>query len=150
MDDDPLGPHALDFWLGRWRLSWADGGEGTNTIRRILDGRVIEESFEGRDGSGTLLGRSLSVVDGGDGAWRQTWVDSSGAYLDFVGVEVDGAIAFQRTTAEGRIQRMRWVDRTADGFDWHWERSSDGGAIWEPLWAIRYRRLDGEPAPSNT
>jgi hypothetical protein len=45
---------------------------------------------------------------------------------------------------------MRWVDRTADGFDWHWERSSDGGAIWEPLWAIRYRRLDGEPAPSNT
>jgi len=78
VDDDPLGPHALDFWLGTWSLSWADGGEGTNTIRRILDDRVIEESFEGRDGSGPLLGRSLSVVDSSDGRWRQTWVDSTG------------------------------------------------------------------------
>src|SRR5687767_163727 len=43
--DDPLGPDALDFWLGTWRLSWAGGGLGTNTIRRILDDRVIEETF---------------------------------------------------------------------------------------------------------
>lgn len=150
MDDDPLGPHALDFWLGTWSLSWADGGEGTNTIRRILDDRVIEESFEGRDGSGPLLGRSLSVVDSSDGRWRQTWVDSTGGYLAFVGVDVDGGIAFQRTTAEDRVQRMRWLDRTADGFEWQWERSTDGGATWELLWAIRYRRLDEEPAAPKT
>src|SRR5689334_17544269 len=101
VDDDPLGPHALDFWIGRWAVSWAGGGNGTNTIRRILDDRVIEESFEGRDDSETLLGRGLSVVDTSDGRWRQTWVDSNGAYLDFVGVEVDGAMAFQRTIADG-------------------------------------------------
>ena len=34
---DPLGADALDFWLGSWAVSWADGGRGTNTIRRVLD-----------------------------------------------------------------------------------------------------------------
>ena len=142
MDDDALGPHALDFWLGRWSVSWADGGEGTNTIRPILDGRVIEESFEGRDGSGTLLGRSLSVRDSGDGRWRQTWVDSNGSYLDFVGIDVDGGIAFQRAAGDARLQRMRWLNRADDTFDWHWERSSDGGGTWELVWAIAYRRIE--------
>src|SRR5262245_45573121 len=87
---DALGPGALDFWLGSWIVSWAGGGHGTNVIRRILDERVIEESFDGSDTDGSLKGRSLSVMDAGSGGWRQTWVDSNGAFLDFVGVEVDG------------------------------------------------------------
>ncbi len=44
MGRDPLGPDALDFWLGTWDVTWAGGGHGTNTIRRILDDRVIEEA----------------------------------------------------------------------------------------------------------
>ena len=83
MPDDPLGDRALDFWIGTWHVSWVGGGQGTNTIRRILDDRVIEESFDGRDAESRLIGRSLSVRDSVDGRWRQTWVDSTGAYLDF-------------------------------------------------------------------
>jgi hypothetical protein len=75
---DPLGADALDFWLGSWAVSWAGGGHGTNTIRRILDDRVIEESFDGTDAESSLKGRSLSVRDAVDGRWRQTWVDSTG------------------------------------------------------------------------
>lgn len=90
---DPLGAEALDFWLGSWAVSWAGGGHGTNTIRRILDDRVIEESFDGNDAASSLKGRSLSVRDAADGRWRQTWVDSTGAFLDLVGVEVDGPLA---------------------------------------------------------
>jgi len=76
---DPLGAGALDFWLGRWVVSWAGGGHGTNTIRRILDGRAIEESFVGRDADSSLKGRSLSVRDAGDGRWRQRFAGNGSA-----------------------------------------------------------------------
>jgi hypothetical protein len=145
MAADPLGPDALDFWLGEWSLTWSGGGTGTNSIRRILGDRVIEESFEGHDHSGPLFGRSLSVLDAHDGRWRQAWVDSSGAYLDFEGIDLDGGIAFQRAGPEGSLQRMRWVDRRTDELTWHWERSRDDGVSWELLWAISYRRVPGRP-----
>ncbi len=143
MSVDPLGPEALDFWLGDWVVSWAGGGHGTNTIRRILDDRAIEESFEGADGDGTLLGRSLSVRDATDGGWHQTWVDSNGSYLDFVGIEADGRIAFQREAVVGGlpvVQRMVWLDVTPDAFRWQWQRSSDSGVTWDVAWEIDYRR----------
>ena len=145
MDDenDPLGPDALDFWLGTWNVTWTGGGRGTNTIRRVLDDRVIEESFDASDESSSLKGRSLSVQDAADGRWRQTWVDSTGAYLDFIGVEVDGRISFQReaSTATGTVlQRMVWLDVTADAFRWQWQRSADGGTSWDVAWEIDYRR----------
>src|SRR5258705_1475387 len=114
---DPLGDDALDFWLGTWNVSWTGGGHGTNTIRRVVDDRAIEEAFDGRDETSSLEGRSLSVRDTADGRWRQTWVDSTGAYLDFVGVEVEGRISFQREAATGTgtvLQRMVWLDVTAD------------------------------------
>jgi hypothetical protein len=141
--DDPLGPDALDFWLGTWLLSWTGGGRGSNTIRRILDDRVIEESFLGGDPDGSLAGRSLSVRDAADGRWRQTWVDSTGACLVLVGVAVDGRIAFQRETVLGGVpivQRMVWLDVDADTLRWEWQRSGDGGTTWEVAWAIDYRR----------
>jgi hypothetical protein len=137
------GPDALDFWLGEWALSWGDDGHGTNVIRRILNGRVIEESFEGRGTTEVLLGRSLSVLDSADGRWRQTWVDSTGSYLDFIGVGVDGRIAFERETSiEGSpvVQRMVWLDVTVDSLRWQWQSSRDGRATWRVDWEIRYRR----------
>jgi hypothetical protein len=136
-----LGDGALDFWLGDWTVSWPDG-TGTNSIRRILDDRVIEEIFEshGTDG-GVLLGRSLSVPGSADGVWRQTWVDSSGGYLDFVGVDVDGRISFQRTGPRGGLQRMVWLDVTTDSLRWEWQRSADGGVTWTVMWALDYRRV---------
>jgi hypothetical protein len=143
MGDDPLGPDALDFWLGTWDVTWAGGGHGTNTIRRILDDRVIEESFDGADADSRLIGRSLSVRDTADGRWRQTWVDSTGAYLDLAGVVADGRIAFIRDkSVDGRIvsDRMVWLDVTSDSFRWQWQRSTDGGTTWELTWEIDYRR----------
>lgn len=140
---DALGPDALDFWIGDWDLSWGDDGGGTNRIDRAAGGRVILESFEGHGPNGTLHGISVSVREGDAGPWRQTWVDSSGSYLDLVGVDVDGRIAFQRSAMlDGReiLQRMVWLDVEADGFRWEWQRSEDAGASWTPAWVIRYRR----------
>ena len=146
MTGDPLGPDALDFWIGDWTVSWEGGGHGTNTIRRILDDRVIEESFDGQDADSALKGRSLSVRDNA-GRWRQTWVDSTGAYLELEGAEVDGRIAFQRpATIDGAavLQRMVWLDVTADSLRWQWQRSTDDGRSWETTWEIQYRRAVGD------
>jgi hypothetical protein len=147
--DPALGAAALDFWIGTWDVSWDGGGHGTNTIRRILGDRVIEETFHGTDADGTLDGRSLSVRDMADGRWRQTWVDSNGAYLDFVGVAVDGRIAFQRDAiidGAAGLQRMIWLDVTPKALRWQWQRSGDGGASWAVVWEIQYRRTaSGDP-----
>jgi hypothetical protein len=134
-----LGDDALDFWIGDWTVSWP-GGSGTNSIRRILDGRVIEEEFACQDSDGPFYGRSLSVRDRVDGVWRQTWVDSTGAYLDLVGVDVDGRISFQRDAPGGVRQRMVWLDVTGSTFRWEWQKSSDGGTTWEVMWPLDYRR----------
>src|SRR5262249_46230426 len=57
----------LDFWVGEWDLTWpgAKDGEvahGTNSIKRVLDGCVVEESFSAGD-SGHLRGTSVSIFD---------------------------------------------------------------------------------------
>jgi hypothetical protein len=137
-----LGPDALDFWIGNWTITWP-GGTGTNTIRRILQDAVIEENFECHDADGAFYGRSHSVFDRADQIWRQTWVDSTAAYLDFVGAEVDGRISFQRTSVVDGVpalQRMVWLDVTDDSLRWEWQRSTDAGANWMVMWPLDYRR----------
>jgi hypothetical protein len=101
------------------------------------------ETFEGHGPRGTLHGMSVSVREGEAGPWRQAWVDSTGGYLDLLGVEADGRISFQRTTRENGMsvtQRMVWLEVTASGFRWEWQCSADGGTTWEVSWAIEYRR----------
>jgi hypothetical protein len=68
-----LGPDALDFWIGSWRVTWP-GGTGTNEISRILDDRVIEEVFEVVV-DGRISFQRSSPVDGGDVLQRMVWLD---------------------------------------------------------------------------
>jgi hypothetical protein len=137
-----LGPDALDFWIGDWTVSWP-GGTGTNHIRRILNDQVVEEVFECHGNDGSLYGRSYSVLDASDGLWKQTWVDSSGAYLDFVATVVDGRISFQRSALDDPtvLQRMVWLDVRDDNFRWEWQRSPDHGVTWQVSWPLTYRRV---------
>jgi hypothetical protein len=140
---EALGPDALDFWLGEWDVSWGAEGRGRNRISREVGGRVIVERFEGHGPKlGTFHGTSISVR-GDDGQWHQAWADSSGGYIDMVGVEVDGRISFQVTAEEDGvrvIRRMVWLDVTPDSMRWEWQRSSDGGTTWVTEWPIDYRR----------
>ncbi len=87
----------LDFWIGEWACTDpADGSVGHNSVRRVLDGRVVEETFAIVDATGTALrGRSWSVLDPERG-WLQTWVDNQGSYLDFTGGVTDEGFVFVR------------------------------------------------------
>ncbi len=131
----------LDFWLGNWTCKW-DGGQGTNRIEKILDDRVIYEQFDGRPGM-NLLGRSYSTYDSQLGRWRQTWVDNEGSYLDLVGGREGDrfVLLLVRLNEAIPFKRMLFQNIAAEGFDWHWQASTDRGRSWRDNWHIRYSRL---------
>lgn len=139
----------FDFWVGEWNLSWEKGmlnpaGTGTNVIHALWHGCAIEENFSYPEGS--FFGKSFSVYNTRAQSWKQTWVDSSGSYLDFVGTFDGEKMVLSRDTTrpDGQSvkQRMVWYNIAPDKLDWNWERSLDGGKSWEILWTIHYVRKD--------
>lgn len=138
----------FDFWVGEWDLSWpGQNGQpeqhGTNHVVSEFGGCVIHENFSNA-AEPPYLGTSLSTYTPKPGKWRQTWVDSQGAYLDFTGEFKDGQMILGRvaTGPDGKQfqQRMVYKNIKQDSFDWSWERSDDGGATWKVMWPIHYRR----------
>ncbi len=148
--EDPCGGlqrKQFDFWVGEWDLTWpgekpGETGHGTNSIRRVMDGCVVQENFSGGD-SMHLRGTSVSAFDAGSGSWKQTWVDNEGGYLDFAGEFKDGQMILQRETirnGEKILQRMVWKNITPNELDWSWEASRDRGKTWQVNWPIHYKR----------
>ena len=138
-----------DFWLGEWELTWQDpDGEtqrGRNVITRILNGKVIKEDFEALTGAmAGYKGKSYSVYIPEISEWKQTWVDSDGDYLDFLGSIEGEKRIFSRSTknSEGKtvLQRMVFYDIKKSSFMWNWEQSKNNGKSWDILWKITYRR----------
>lgn len=130
----------FDFWVGTWDAEW-ERGLGTNRVEGTFGGQVILEQFDGRP-TMEFDGMSVSVYDKTDCSWKQTWVDSDGNYLDFVGGFADGVMDLRRTASrDGELNtfRMRWFDIEVDRFEWRWERSGDE-VDWETMWAISYTR----------
>ena len=136
----PQSLDDFDFWVGRWRGTW-DGGAAVNEIEKLYGGRVILERFSSEQPD-AFSGMSVSVLDEAAGCWKQTWVDNTGSYLDFVGGAVGEEMHFTReASADGKdvLQRMRWTEIDGDCFEWFWERRDDGGE-WETVWRISYVR----------
>jgi hypothetical protein len=138
----------LDFWVGEWDLTWTgqkpgEINHGTNNVKRVMDGCVVEENFSGGSDS-HLRGHSVSMFDARARMWKQTWVDNEGSYLDFIGGLKDGQMSFwmevNRHDGSPAIQRMIWKNVTADSLDWSWESSVDAGKTWQVMWPIHYQR----------
>lgn len=139
---DSKEARQFDFWLGDWALYY-QGGSSFNRITASHGGCVIQEHFTGAPGS-KLNGLSVSAFDRNAGRWKQTWVDNTGAYLDFTGGFADGRMVLEREAEQaGRKfrQRMVFQDIAADSLKWLWQRSDDGGKSWETKWEIEYKRI---------
>ena len=136
----------LDFWIGEWDLTYASETNivhSRNRISKILDGCVIMEEFSGAPGS-KLDGRSYSTYDRFSKQWKQTWVDNSAGYLDFVGTTVQGDMAFAREfEKDGRKvrQRMVFTKVTPESLKWLWQKSENDGQSWITTWEIDYKRV---------
>jgi hypothetical protein len=130
---------ALDFWVGEWDVSW-EGGQGSNSITKILSGCAVEENFQGGPSTNNLIGRSISTYS--NGQWRQTWVDNQNGYFTLSGgVEDDGFVLTATSPhRDGMLRRMVFEDIEQDSFVWRWQRRSGPDAPWSDAWVIRYRR----------
>jgi hypothetical protein len=155
----PLPPNCMtpehsqfDFWVGTWTVRWINAdkttGSGANRVRRIHDGCVIVEEFDGTPGT-SLKGTSMSVFDRQSKTWRQTWVDNTGAYLAFEGGwEGEGSggrmTLVRRAVVNGKpvMNRMVFRDITNSTIVWDWQRLNDDGATWTTTWQIRYERRE--------
>ena len=141
-------PDQLDFWCGTWRGETVGGDllgaqVARNEIGWQWGGAVLLEQFSLPTDDGTFHGRSWSVPVAGRG-WCQTWVDSDGQYLDFVGGLVGEELVMDRIALGRRgdlgRQRMLWWDVGPAAFSWAWLSAEDDDESWRLRWELRYTR----------
>ncbi len=142
----------FDFWVGEWEATWDEGdgkvGKGTNSIRKVLDEKVIEENFKILEGqSKGFKGTSISVYQPQTDTWKQSWADNNGGFYYFKG-KFDGDKRIFQTevfdTQDGKqfTQRMVFYDIKKQSMTWDWEASNDGGETWTLNWRINYTRVN--------
>jgi len=133
----------MDFWLGEWNVKW-ERGEGTNSVRRTLDGKVIQENFLGNwDGKQPYNGKSFSIYVASEKKWKQTWVDNQGGYVDLTGnAEGSSFILMHEQNSSGQkiLQRMLFTNIRRNSFTWEWQLSRNDGTTWQTQWTIEYTR----------
>jgi hypothetical protein len=140
----------FNFWIGDWDVEWYGKDSvkeaGENHIKQILGSKVLQEDFKITKGANAgYEGKSWSVYNKATGKWNQTWVDNSGAYLDFTGKKDGQNRIFEREIIKKDgskiIQRMVFKNVIPDNFTWDWESSSDGGKTWKNNWQLFYTRI---------
>jgi len=140
--------HALDFWLGVWDVTDADGNaQGVDRVRSVLGGCGITEEWRGATG---YEGRSLFYFHSWLGQWRQVWVTATpnrpGSVKEKRLVETfdDGGVRFQgevMVSPDHYVLDRTTLRRLPDGrvhqlIEW----SGDDGQSWNPSFEGWYSR----------
>ena len=139
------GPfRAVDFWVGEWEVSGADGTfAGRNEITLDQKGCVLVERWRGAQES---IGMSMSFYDPVNGQWRQVWVSPS-VEIDISGGVVDGSMVLTGTIVYlGEVRaggfRGTWTPLPDGRVRQYFEETGADGD-WRPWFEGFYRRLDG-------
>jgi hypothetical protein len=132
--------HQFDFWIGEWEVHAGGKLAGTNSIRPILDGCVLQESWSGAQGS---AGSSFNFYNKQDDRWHQFWVWRNGTTLELSGGFADGKMILEgeENDPDGkpRKNRITWHDKGDGTIRQHWEQSADGGQSWQTVFDGLYK-----------
>jgi hypothetical protein len=133
--------HEFDFWIGEWEVE-ADGSVvGTNSIKPILDGCVIQEKWAGASGS---AGSSLNYFDPQKEQWEQFWVWRAGSTLYTKGHFADGKMVLVGESlnqkGETITNRITWHDNEDGTVRQVWEISTDDQETWSNAFDGLYTR----------
>ena len=133
----------FDFWIGEWDVTASGKVAGTNGIRPILDGCVLQENWVGAGGS---AGSSFNFYNPSTGKWHQYWVWRNGTVLDSSGGYSDGKMILEgsSTNKDGQKieNRITWYDNKDETVRQHWEQSKDEGKTWKDSFDGLYRKKD--------
>ena len=133
----------FDFWVGDWdayQMGKRDSVVARLRVDLILDGCVLREVYEGRNG---LVGQSFSSYDASRRVWHQSWVTNRGQLLVLEGRIKDESMVLSGAYpgAPGVPARIRGIwKRVEDGVRETAETSEDGGKTWKPLFDLVFRR----------
>jgi hypothetical protein len=140
-----LRSRQFDFWIGEWEVTAKGELAGHNSIRPILDGCVLQESWRGAKGS---AGSSFNFFDPDAGKWRQLWVWRNGTTLELEGAYDDGKMVLEGSSRDrtGKTVRNRitWYDNEDGTVRQHWQVRREAGGAWETVFDGLYRKRGDE------
>lgn len=136
----------FDFWVGEWDVyhATADTIVGTNHIKNILNGCVIEENWTG--GNGNFQGKSFNTYNAVDSTWNQVWVDTSGNTYHFKGTYADqvmqltGETVSARTGGKVMFDMSYTHDPEKGTVRQIWKASSNNGDSWNTIFDGVYKK----------
>lgn len=140
----------LDFWVGSWDVypTGTDRMVARSLIERRYAGCAIRENWMPMQGQG---GGSFSAWRPESRQWRQTWVDSSGGWVEFTGGIVNGAMVltgnWRGVNGPGQdgLVRVTYSREAGGAVRQHGEVSTDGGTTWAPSFDFTYRPSASPP-----
>lgn len=133
----------FDFWVGAWDVypTGKDKLVAHSLIERLYNGCAIRENWMPLGGAD---GGSLNNYVAGEG-WRQTWLDSSGARVEFRGgwdgkaMVLTGMWAGVLGPGQDALVRMTYT-RDAQGWVRQFgEASTDAGKTWAVNFDLTYK-----------
>lgn len=131
----------FDFWVGEWDVQISGQQVGTSSVQRILDGCVIFENWQSGLGS---QGKSFNFYDPNTSRWQQTYVDNTGAVLNFYGEYKDNAIWYKGETrakdGSKTLHKLTFSNLGPQRVRQLWEQSTDDGKTWKIIWDGIYTR----------
>ena len=139
--------HQFDFWVGRWDVYPKKSPQkkvAQSLVEKLYSGCAIRENWMPIGPGGD--GGSLNSYRPENGVWRQTWTDSSGAWVEFTGkwngtaMVLDGF--WPQPGHPKQRTRMTYTALPGGAVEQLGESSDDDGKSWQPSFDLIYR-----PAP---
>jgi hypothetical protein len=133
----------FDFWVGRWDVypTGKDNLVAHSLIENLYQGCGIRENWMPLKGGG---GGSLNSWVPAEKQWRQTWVDSSGARVEFKGGRQGPVMVLEGLwpgVANGKdaLVRMTYTPNADKSVRQFGQQSTDGGKTWAPAFDFTYK-----------
>ncbi len=130
--------HLFDFWIGDWDVFSGGAKAGENSIKPILDGCVLQETWTGSAGG---KGTSLNYYNPSTHKWNQYWVWQNGRPLGVMEGEFkDGQMTLGSAVIgpDGKKihHRITWTANADGTVRQLWETSANGND-----WAVAFDGL---------
>lgn len=135
----------FDFWVGSWDV-YPTGGSNLvahSLIESVYNGCGVRENWMPLKAENS--GGSLNIYVLAEKVWRQTWIDSSGARVEFKGGLTGRAMVFEGYWADfvapgkGALIRMTYSQASDGSVRQFGEASEDNGKSWHSSFDFTYR-----------